>query len=170
MRRIESVRADFQSIPAKFWEKQSGQLSKLENLLNSNERIIDARAGYYDEYYSAENIFASGKGLMVLTEQRLIFSIRDFSKVFAFSSITDISCMNNHDRDTITISSCAGRFVLDDVCQAASFCQNISAAIDSGKKDSSSDFMKELRELAAMKREGLLSDEEFSLAKRKLLS
>ena len=170
MRDIEALKEDFRNIPIELWEKQYKQIPKLANLLFADEKIIDARAGYYDEYNSSKNIFASGKGLIVLTGQRIIFSMRDFCKIFSLSVITDISCMDNHDCDTITISSHDGKFVLDEVCQAVSFCQNISSAMNSYKKSSSFDFMKELRELAAMKREGLLTDEEFTLAKKKLLS
>lgn len=170
MRDIEAIKEDFRNIPVELWEKQYKQVPKLVNLLFTDEKVVDARAGYYDEYYSSKNLFASGKGLLVLTDQRLIFSIRDFSKVFAFSVITDISCMENNDRDTITISIRGGKFCLDDVRHAASFCQNISAAMSVNQKSSPSDFMKELCELAAMKREGLLTDEEFTLAKKKLLN
>ncbi len=150
------------------------EIKELPNIIRDDETLKDVVRGYYN----------SGNGILVSTDKRLIFIDKGVMwglKVedFPFDKISSIQYETGLMSGEIIIFASGNKakieLVANDRCKA--FCENVRSLIsnpqeksqDSGPSNSG-DMLEQLERLAKLKESGALSEEEFALAKKKLLS
>ena len=152
------------------------ELRELPNILWDDEEVLDVVQGFYN----------NGTGILVATQKRLIFVDKGLLygiKVedFPLDKISSIQYETGMMFGTITIFTSGNKAIIKNVekARARTFSEGVRARVGSkppsGPVPSSVeasgpfDLTAELQKLGSMKERGLLSDDEFTAAKRKLL-
>ena len=152
------------------------EIKELPNIIQDDETIKDIVPGFYDQ----------GSGILVATNRRLIFVYKGLMwglKVedFPFDKISSIQYELGMLGGELEIFASGNeakiKAVAKDRCRA--FCEHVRSLISTSVKKedapsaapaSNDDMLSQLERLAKLKEAGALTDEEFALAKKKLLS
>lgn len=151
------------------------EVKELPNILHDDETLMDIVGGFYDQ----------GSGILVATTKRLIFVYKGLMwgmKVedFPFDRISSIQYETGMLSGELVIFASGNKAtikaVMKDRCRV--FCENVRTLIVNSKQESkpspqssgSDDMLGQLERLSVLHNSGALTDEEFTLAKKKLLS
>lgn len=152
------------------------EVKELPKILWDDEQVLDLVQGFYN----------TGTGILVATQKRLLFidkGILGGLKVedFPLDKISSIQYSTGLLLGEITIFTSGNKAVIKNVdkAQTRTFAEGARARIESrsaaskaqatSAQQGASILADELGKLGALKAQGLLSDEEFSAAKKKLL-
>ncbi len=152
------------------------EIKELPNIIRDDETIKDIISGFYD----------SGSGILVATNKRLIFVYKGLMwgmKVedFPFDKISSIQYELGMLTGELIIFASGNeakiKAVAKDRCSV--FCENVRSLISNPEKKENTtkvtstnndDMLNQLERLAKLKESGALTEDEFLLAKKKLLS
>ena len=161
--------------------KKSREIMKgIENLLE-NEEIIGAVAGCGQGKWLDGN--APFKGVLVLTSRRVIFYYKKImsgygSEDFPLDKISSINFSTGLMGGSVKINTVASNFELDMILRTEGieeFVTSIKSYIARYKEESSSvskesvDVVDQISKFAELRDKGILTEEEFTILKRKLL-
>lgn len=148
------------------------ELHELPNILHDTEVVLDLAQGTYE----------NGNGLLVATDRRVLFINRGILyglKVedFPLDKVSSIQYETGMLLGSITIFTSGNKAVVKNVQKdrARSFAEGVRSRISAMTKQPGPVAAQHetpidaLERLATLKERGLLSDDEFSIAKRKLL-
>lgn len=181
MATLEEVIAVVKSLPngATFWNGK--EIKELPNILWEDETLEALIGGFYD----------GGNGVLAATNKRLIFIDKGLMwglKVedFPYDKISSIQYSKGLLLGEISIYTSGNKAKIDNVDKAycAQFCEQVRARITNisknatsseksqqpePKENSQNDLIDKLKQLGELKTQGILTEEEFILAKQKLL-
>ena len=151
------------------------ELKQIGSLLNSEERLLDIIQGVY----------ANQTGVVLHTTNRVIFFAKGIVSTtleeFQLDQITSIQYTTNMLTGEITIFASGNRAEIKSTVKAHTkpFVDALRTHLDSQKPQAaqtpaptppaSPSMMDELEKLAALRERGVLTDDEFAAAKRKIL-
>ncbi len=161
--------------------RQSIEIMKgIESLLD-NEEIIDAVAGLGKGKWLGNN--AKFKGVLVLTSKRIIFYYKKLmsgygSEYFPLDKISSINFSTGLTGGSVKINTIASNFELDMILGnegIEEFVKSVKSYIAKCKEKSSSiskenlNVADQISQFAELRDKGILTEEEFTIQKRKLL-
>lgn len=163
----EKIRAKVLTYPESEWKYCIEALNALPDVL-ADEDIVDFCQTEKIEDRDKEN---STFGVLVLTATRIIFagankfvSTKEYM-AFTFAQIRIATCTSY----SLTIYVANLRITFNNINTPLKYMEIINQHLQMAQANSANDFMRDLRELADLKCKGLLTEEEFTLAKKKLL-
>ncbi|GAA5101224.1 hypothetical protein GCM10023210_40570 [Chryseobacterium ginsengisoli] len=155
----------------------NGEFSRLPDVLDSDEKIIHAVTGNWE---------GRKQGLLVATDKKLIFLaygiFNSFEEIINYSVINSISCNPGVFYADISIFTSEKNILIENVNNkknALSFCNKMDEILSGSKKgeskpinsnqNSEPDIMDQLKKLGELREKGILTDQEFTEQKKKLL-
>jgi hypothetical protein len=150
------------------------ELRELPAILWDDEEVLDIVQGHYNR----------GTGILIATQKRLLFVDKGLIyglKVedFPLDKISSIQYQTGMLFGTITIFTSGNKAVIQNVdkTRARTFAEGVRARISAPKSappaapptPETTDLTAELEKLGSLRERGLLTDDEFAAAKRKLL-
>ena len=163
----ESIRTEIIAYPMDKWRACIKELEVLPDILLTDEAMIDF--SYVDKTEHRKNE-DSDTGMIIVTNKRVIYLniekyFRSEIMAFYFDQLKAVTCTDY----SLIIQVANSKIEFRNIDTPLKFMNLINERMRKKATTSTNDFMSELLKLADLKREGLLTDEEFTLAKKKLL-
>lgn len=175
---LDEIKSDLMSIKDGKSISKMSEVKELPRILRASETVLDAIRGQYKDKWN---------GLLLATNERLLFiSQSTFIKSlsmedFPLSKISSIEFEQGFVFGTITIYTSGNKAQIKkaDKDYCITFCEHVRNLIHEhssnninnvNTKNNEDDLIAKLERLANLKAQGMLTDEEFILAKKKLLS
>lgn len=163
----ESIRAEIITYPMDKWRPCIKELEVLPDILLADETMIDF--SYVDKTEHRKNEDGD-TGMIVVTNKRVIYLniekyFRSEIMAFYFDQLKAVTCTDY----SLIIQVANSKIEYRYIDTPLNFMNLINERMRLAQNISTSDFTNELLKLANLKKEGLLTDEEFNFAKKKLL-
>lgn len=175
---LEEIKSSLMNIKDGKSISKMSEIKELPRILRGSEQVLDAIRGQYKDKWN---------GLLLTTNERLLFiskgaffggmSMEDFP----LSKISSIEFEQGFVFGTITIYTSGNKAQIKkaDKDYCITFCEHVRSLVHENSKPSTNnisvysnedDLIAKLERLGKLKEQGILTDEEFILAKKKLLS